>query len=69
MGVGMGEGMGVGMGVGLGVGMCLRMGVGMGVGSDSCMWRGLLEGPYVAIPGCGGEWEWECVQRAARPCQ
>ena len=19
----------------------------------------LLEGPYVAIPGCGGEWEWE----------
>ena len=19
----------------------------------------LLEGPYVAIPACGGEWEWE----------
>ena len=26
----------------------------------------LLEGPYVAIPGCGGEWEWECVRAARR---
>ena len=29
-------------------------------------WEVGVEGPYVAIPGCGGEWEWEweCGARA-----